>query len=125
MDLSDVAVRHAVAFTTLDTRHPVDLSPSTLAFVKEIRCCVIAIVTGATIASIVRSVSSWSRGVHRIRLYQRHNKRSFQPPAFVWSFAVLIATRQYHRAVHHHYDSTAPTARARLPSTLLARQGRL
>lgn len=56
MDLSDVAVRHAVALITLDTRHSVDLSPSALAFVKEIRCCVIATVTGATIASIVRSV---------------------------------------------------------------------
>ena len=56
MDLSDVAVRHAVAFTALNIKHSVDFSPSTLSFAKEIRYCVIAIVTGATIASVVRSV---------------------------------------------------------------------
>jgi len=56
MDLSDVAVRHAVAFSTLNIKHSVDFSPSSLSFAKEIRYCIIAIVTGVTIASIVRSV---------------------------------------------------------------------
>ena len=56
MDLSDVAVRHAVAFSTLNIKHSVDFSSSSLLFAREIRYCVIVIVTGATIASVVRSV---------------------------------------------------------------------
>ena len=61
MDLSDVGVRHAVAFTNLNIRHSVDISPSTLLFTKELRYCVIAVVVGFTTASIVRSLVDLQR----------------------------------------------------------------
>ena len=62
MDLqSDIAVRHAVAFTTLNIRHSLDISPSTLSFAKELRYCVIVIVVGFTATSIVRSVLDYWR----------------------------------------------------------------
>lgn len=56
MDLADVGVRHAVAFTTLNINHSVDISPSTLSLARELRISIIAIVLGLTAASIVRSV---------------------------------------------------------------------
>lgn len=56
MDLSDVAVRHAIAFSTLNIKHSVDLSPSTLSIAREIRISIVAIVLGLTAASIVKSV---------------------------------------------------------------------
>ena len=57
MDFTDgVAVRHAVAFTTLNIKHSVELSPSTVSFAKEIRYCIIAIVAGFSAVSIVKSV---------------------------------------------------------------------
>lgn len=65
MDLSDVGVRHAVAFSSLNIRHSVDISPSTLSFAKELRYCIIAIVIGATTASIVRSVLNFERASQR------------------------------------------------------------
>ena len=40
MDFVDgVAVRHAVAFTTLNIRPSVELSPSTVSVAKEVRYC--------------------------------------------------------------------------------------
>ena len=56
MDLSDVAVRHIIAFSTLNIKHSIDLSPSTVSIAREIRISVIAIVLGLTLASIARSV---------------------------------------------------------------------
>lgn len=57
MDFADgVAVRHAVAFTPLNIRHLVELSPSTLFIAKEVRYCIIAIVVGFSAVSIVKSV---------------------------------------------------------------------
>ena len=58
---SDLAVRHTVAFTTLNIKHSLDISSSTLLLVKELRFCVLAIVAGATIASVVRSVLDFRR----------------------------------------------------------------
>ena len=56
MDLSDVAVRHAIAFSTLNIKHSIDLSPSTVSIAREVRISIIAIVLGLTVASIARSV---------------------------------------------------------------------
>ena len=58
MDFSDVAVRHAIAFSTLNIKHSVDvdLSSSTLSIAREIRISIVAIVLGLTAASIVKSV---------------------------------------------------------------------
>lgn len=56
MDLSDVAVKHAVAFTTWNVKHSVDISPSAVSLAREVRISVIAIVLGWTTISIVRSV---------------------------------------------------------------------
>lgn len=62
MDLSDVGVRHAVAFSNLNIRHSLDVSPATVSLAKELRYCVIAIVLGVTAASIVGSlVNHYSR----------------------------------------------------------------
>ena len=65
MDLSDVAVRHAVGFTTLNVNHSLNISPSTLSFAREVRYCVIAIVAGATIASVIRSVLIYRRSTEQ------------------------------------------------------------
>ena len=57
MDFADgVAVRHAVAFTTLNIRHSIELPPSIVSVAKEIRYCIIAIVVGFSAVSIVKSV---------------------------------------------------------------------
>ena len=56
MDLSDVAVKHAVAFTTWNVKHSIDISPSTVSIAREVRISIIAIVLGVTAASIVKSV---------------------------------------------------------------------
>lgn len=56
-----MGVRHAVAFTDLNIKHSVDISPSTLSFAKELRYCVIVVVVGLTTASIVRSVLDYKR----------------------------------------------------------------
>lgn len=56
MELSDVGVRHAIAFSTLNIRHTLDISPSTVSVAKEIRISIIAIVLGLTAASIIKSV---------------------------------------------------------------------
>lgn len=55
MDLSDVAVRHAVAFTTWNVKHFIDISPSAVLVAREIRIGIIAIVLGFTAASIVKT----------------------------------------------------------------------
>lgn len=56
MDLSDVAVRHVVAFSTFNIKHSIDLSPSAVSIAREIRISVVAIVLGLTAASIARSL---------------------------------------------------------------------
>ena len=61
MDLSDVAVRHAVAFNTWNVKHSVDISSSAVSIAREIRISIIAIVLGFTAASIVKTVLT-SRG---------------------------------------------------------------
>ena len=58
MDISDVGVRHAVAFTGLKITHSIELSPSTIQIAKEIRYCVIAAVLGFTAVSITRTILS-------------------------------------------------------------------
>ena len=63
MDLSDVGVRHAVAFTTLNIKHSVEFSPSTLSLAREIRISIIAVVVGLTAASIAKSVLLLKRSV--------------------------------------------------------------
>lgn len=61
MDFSDVGVRHAVAFTSLNIKHSVEFSPSTVSVAKEVRYCVVAVVVGLTAASIVKSVLDYRR----------------------------------------------------------------
>ena len=61
MDLSDVGVRHAIAFTTLNIRHSIDLSPSAVSFAREFRYCVIAVVVGLAVTSITKSVLSFRK----------------------------------------------------------------
>lgn len=61
MDMSDVAVRHAVAFNSLNIKHSVDLSSSTISVAREIRICVIAIVLGFTATSIVKNYLNYRR----------------------------------------------------------------
>ena len=61
MDMSDVAVRHAVAFNSLNIKHSVDLSSTTISVAREIRICVIAIVLGLTTASIVKNYLNYRR----------------------------------------------------------------
>ena len=56
MDLSDVAVRHIIAFSTLNIKHSIDLSPSAVSIAREVRISLVAIVLGLTLASITRSV---------------------------------------------------------------------
>ena len=57
MDFVDgAAVRHAVAFTTLNIRHSIELSPSTASIAKEVRYCIITIVVAFSVVSIVKSV---------------------------------------------------------------------
>lgn len=64
MDLSDVGVRHTVAFTNLNIKHSVDASASSVAIAREIRISIIAIVLGLTAATIVKSVLASKRPVH-------------------------------------------------------------
>ena len=59
MDLSDVGIRHNVAFSTINICHTVDVSPSAVSLAKEFRYCILFVVIGITSVSIVRSVLSW------------------------------------------------------------------
>lgn len=61
MDLSDVGVRHAVAFSPLNIHHSIDLSPSAVSIAREIRISIIAVVVGVAIITITRSVLSSTR----------------------------------------------------------------
>ena len=63
MDLSDVGVRHAVAFTTLSIHHSIDISLSTVSIAREVRISIIACVVGFTAASIIKSVLCSKRPV--------------------------------------------------------------
>ena len=67
MDLSDVGVRHKVAFSTINIRHSVEISPSTVSLAKELRYCILFVVIGVTSASIVRSVLTWKTTAARDR----------------------------------------------------------
>lgn len=53
---SDVAVKHLVAFSSINIKHSIDLSSSTLSVAREIRISIVAIVFGLTAASVVKSV---------------------------------------------------------------------
>jgi len=61
MDLSDVAVRHAIAVSPVNIRHSIDLSPSAVSIARDIRFCIIAAVVGFTAASIVKSALVYKR----------------------------------------------------------------
>ncbi len=56
MDLSDVGIRHAVAFSNLNIRHSLDTSASTVSLAREIRISIIVIVVGLTATSLIKSV---------------------------------------------------------------------
>ena len=57
--MSDVGVRHAVAFpNNLNIHHFVDLSPSVTSVTREIRISVVAIVVGVAAVSIIKTVLS-------------------------------------------------------------------
>lgn len=64
MEISDAGIRHAVVFNTLNIRHLVDFSPSTLSLAKEIRNCVIVVVLGFATTNIVNSVLNYRRRPH-------------------------------------------------------------
>jgi len=56
MDISDVGVRHAVAFPNqLLIKHSIELSPSTVDIAKEIRNTVIAVAVAWAVVSVVRN----------------------------------------------------------------------
>jgi len=61
MDLSDVGVRHAVAFSPLTIKHSIDISPSAVSIAREVRISIIAIVIGVAAISITRTVLSSTR----------------------------------------------------------------
>ena len=61
MDLSDVGVRHAIAFSTLNIRHSIELSPSAVSIARELRCCVIAVVVGLAVTSITKTVLTFRK----------------------------------------------------------------
>ena len=61
MDLSDVGVRHAIAFSPLNIKHSIDLSPSAVSVAREIRICIIAVVVGVAAITITRTVLASSR----------------------------------------------------------------
>ena len=65
MDVSDMGVRHAVAFSNLNIKHTFELSPSTVSIAREIRISVIAIVIGIATVSILNSVLSLGRPAER------------------------------------------------------------
>jgi len=61
MEISDAGIRHVVAFNTLNIRHLVDASSTTLSIAREIRYCVIVLVLGFATTSIVKSVLTYRR----------------------------------------------------------------
>ena len=65
MDLSDVAVRHAVTFGSLDIRHSIELSPSFVSVAREARFCLVAVVIGFAAVSIVKTVLDSSKAPPR------------------------------------------------------------
>ena len=58
MDLSDVGVRHAVAFSTLTIKHSIELSPAAISVAREVRISIIAVVVGVAAVRIVDSILS-------------------------------------------------------------------
>lgn len=52
MDLSDIGVRHSIAFTNLNIKHSIEFSPSTASVIREFRYCLIAIVVGLVVTRV-------------------------------------------------------------------------
>jgi len=63
MDFGE-AIKHDVAFKTLNIRHLVDVSPSTVSIAKEIRYCVIAVCVSWASISVFRSWMAQRRAVN-------------------------------------------------------------
>lgn len=62
MDVSGEGFRHLLGFSnSLNVRHLIDVSPSTVSFAREVRYCVIVIVLGLATTSIVKSVLGFRR----------------------------------------------------------------
>jgi hypothetical protein len=57
MDFAE-GIAHEVAVKTINVRHLIDLSPSTVSVVRELRYCVIAIAISWAGATIARSLVS-------------------------------------------------------------------
>ena len=53
---SDIGVRHTIAFPTLNIQHSLHVSATSVAFAREIRISIIAIVLGFSAVAIVKSV---------------------------------------------------------------------
>ena len=68
MDLSDVGVRHAVTFSSLNIRHSVDISPLAVSIARELRICVIAIIIGYATTSIVKGILAFRKPPERLDL---------------------------------------------------------
>ena len=61
MDMSDVAVRHAVAFNSININHSIELSSSAVQVAREVRIAVIVVVLGYTTTSILKSILEYRR----------------------------------------------------------------
>lgn len=57
--MSDVGLKHAVTFNSLNIQHSIDFSPSALSIAREIRYCIIAAVIGFTTASIIKTFCTY------------------------------------------------------------------
>lgn len=55
MDLSEIAVRHAVAVQEIRVKHSVEVSPVVVSLAREVRYTVIAIVLGVTTLVVART----------------------------------------------------------------------
>ena len=58
MDVSEIGVKHVVAFTNLNVRHSFEVSPSTVSLAREIRIGLVAVVIGLTVATIAKTALS-------------------------------------------------------------------
>ena len=63
VSVSELGVKHAVAFTTLNVRHSFDVSPSVISVAREVRLGVVAIVCGVTAVTLLRTVLSYRRSL--------------------------------------------------------------
>ena len=62
MDFGD-GIKHELAVKTWNVRHLIEFNPATVDIAREVRICVIAVVLGFSVTTIVQSVLS-----HRRRL---------------------------------------------------------